>query len=231
MNPAHLRFKRLLVFLLVLTGPLVLFAQGPPSSEEMAQYSGVLAAAARGDAAQVEALMANGENPDVRDESGRTPLHVAAYGGHHEAMRVLVAAGADPNALDHARFDILTIAAMANDVHTLQVALGLGANPNHIVSRYEGTALIAAAHMGHVEVVRTLIRAGAPLDHVNNLGLTALIEAIVLGDGGPRHREIVKVLVEAGADVTLADPQGHTPLDLARSRGYQEMIVILQEAR
>jgi len=126
--------------------------------------------AARGDAAQIKALIAKGESPGVRDAYGRTPLHVAAYGGHHEAMRALVAAGADPNALEHDRYDIVTIAAVANDVPTLDVALALGASARNVTSRYDGTALIAAAHLGHVEVVRTLIRACAPLDHVNNLG-------------------------------------------------------------
>ena len=93
-----------------------------------------------------------------------------------------------------------------------------------------GTALIAAAHLGHVEVVRTLIRAGAPLDHVNNLGWTALIESIVLGDGGPRHTETLRALVEAGADVNLPDRDGRTPLALARGRGYGAMTRLLEQA-
>src|SRR5262249_57751525 len=93
---------------------------------------------------------------------------------------------ANPNALENDRYDIVTIAAVADDVPTLKVALELGCRAKNITSRYDGTALIAAAHLGHAEVVRTLIAAGAPLDHVNNLGWTAVIESIVLGDGGPR---------------------------------------------
>jgi ankyrin repeat protein len=189
-----------------------------------------LAAADSGDAAQIKELMAKGEKTDVRDSYGRTPLHVAAYGGHHEAMRALVAAGVNPNALESDRYDIVTIAAVANDVQTLKVALALGASTKNITSRYDGTALIAAAHLGHVEVVRLLIRSGAPLDHVNNLGWTALIECIVLGDGGPRHTDTLKALVEAGANVNLTDRNGQTPLSLARSRRYKEMVSILQRA-
>ena len=79
-------------------------------------------------------------------------------------------------------------------------------------------------------VVRELIRAGAPLDHVNNLGWTALIESIVLGDGGPRHVDTLRALVEAGANVNLADRGGTTPLALARGRGYREMVAILEHA-
>jgi hypothetical protein len=206
------------------------FAQVPPSPAERSGYTGLLAAAARGDAAQIKALIANGARPEVRDAYQRTPLHVAAYGGHHEAMRALVAAGADPNALEHDRYDIVTIAAVANDVPTLDVALALGASAKNVTSRYDGTALIAAAHLGHVEVVRRLIRAGAPLDHVNNLGWTAVIEAIVLGDGGPRHTETLRALVEAGANVNLADRNGKTPLALATARGYGAMVGLLKRA-
>jgi ankyrin repeat protein len=205
-------------------------AQVPPSSTEKAGYAGLLAAAARGDAAQIKALTAKGEKPDVRDAYARTPLHVAAYGGHHEAMRALIAAGANPNALEKDRYDIVTIAAVANDVPTLKLALASGASAKNVTSRYDGTALIAAAHLGHGEAVRTLIRAGAPLDYVNNLGWTALIESIVLGDGGARHTDTMRALVEAGANVSLADRNGQTPLALARSRRYGEMVNLLERA-
>jgi ankyrin repeat protein len=205
-------------------------AQVPPSAAERARYEGLHAAAARGDAAEIRRLLAQGAKPDPRDGRGRTPLHVAAYGRHHEAMRALVAAGADPNALEGDRYDVVTIAAVADDVPTLRLALGLGASARNITSRYDGTALIAAAHLGHAEVVRVLIRARAPLDHVNNLGWTALIESIVLGDGGARHTDTLRALVEAGANVNLADRNGRSPLALARGRGYKEMAQILERA-
>ena len=211
-------------------GIAVATAQVPPSSAEAAHYTGFLAAAARGDAAGIRALIAKGETPDVADGRGRTPLHVAAYGHHHDAMRALVAAGANPNTLENDRYDIVTIAAVANDVPTLTLALALGASAKNVTSRYDGTALIAAAHLGHAEVVRTLIRAGAPLDHVNNLGWTALIESIVLGDGGLRHTETLRALVEAGANPNLADRTGQTPLSLARARGYEPMVRLLLQA-
>jgi len=228
MDQTHRIIIGLAVFLMI-TGKIFLsFAQVPPSSAEISGYSGLLAAAARGDAAQIKTLLAKGAKPDVRDAYGRTPLHVATYGGHHEAMQSLVAGGANPNTIENDRYDIVTIAAVANDVSTLKVALSLGASAKNITSRWDGTALIAAAHLGHAEVVQTLIRAGAPLDHINNLGWTALIESIVLGDGGPRHTDTLRTLVEGGANVNLADRSGRTPLSLARSRDYREMVVILQ---
>ncbi|MCL4801092.1 MAG: ankyrin repeat domain-containing protein, partial [Burkholderiales bacterium] len=149
-------------------------AQVPPSAGELAAYSGLHAAAARGDAAGIARLVAGGADPNGRDAHRRTPLHVAAYRSRLDAMRALVKAGADPNALERDRYDLVTIAAVANDLPTLALALELGASPRNVTSRYDGTALIAAAHLGHHEVVRVLIRAGAPLDHVNNLGWTAL---------------------------------------------------------
>jgi ankyrin repeat protein len=145
-------------------------------------------------------------------------------------MRALVKAGADPNALERDRYDVVTIAAVADDVRTLETALAIGCSAKNVTSPYDGTALIAAAHLGHVGVVRTLIRAGAPLDHVNNLGWTAVIESIVLGDGGPRHVATLRALVEAGANVELRDRGGATPLALARARGYRDMVEVLEKA-
>lgn len=217
--------------LLLLVGCAALsHAQVPPPSAERSGYTGLLAAAASGDATQIARLISSGERTDIRDGHGRTPLHVAAFLGHHAAMRALAAAGANPNVLENDRYDIVTIAAVANDVETLRVALALGGSAKNITSRYDGTALIAAAHLGHAEVVRTLIRAGAPLDHVNNLGWTAVIESIVLGDGGARHTDTLRALVEAGANVNLADRSGQTPLTLARTRGYAAMVRILEVA-
>jgi uncharacterized protein len=223
---------RLTAALVLATGgaAAVATAQIPPSAEERAAYTGLFAAAARGDAAEIRALAASGQRPDARDAHGRTPLHVAAHGGHHEAMRALAAAGADPNALERDRYDMVTIAAVANDVPTLRVALALGTSARNVTSRYDGTALIAAAHLGHAEVVRVLIRAGAPLDHVNNLGWTALIEAIVLGDGGPRHQDTLAALIAAGADVNRPDRTGRSPLALAEGRGYTAMAARLRQA-
>ena len=205
-------------------------AQVAPAPSELAAYTGVFAAAAKGDTAAIAKLASTGANVNARDGRGRTPLHVAAFVKQRDAMKALVDAGADPNALDADRYDMVTIAAVADDTATLEAALKLGNRPTNVTSRYDGTALIAAAHLGHVEVVRILIKAGAPLDHVNNLGWTALIESIVLGDGGARHTATLDALVEAGANVNIADRQGLSPLHLAEGRGYRGMAEILKAA-
>lgn len=198
-------------------------AQEPPSSREASGYSGLPAAAYQGDTARLAALLASKPELEVRDARQRTPLHLATYARRHEAIRMLAAAGADLDALDYQRYDPVTIAAVANDEATLALLLRLGARPGNITSPYDGTALIAAAHLGHVGVVRQLIDAGAPLDHVNNLHWTALIEAIVLGDGGPKHAQVVCLLLAAGASTAIGDRNGNLPIALAKARGYAEM--------
>jgi ankyrin repeat protein len=208
----------------------VSIAQISPSAEDIAGYRGLHAAAARDDAAEISRLLAGGANPEARDGNGRTALHVAVFTAHEAAARALVAGGAQANALDGQRYDIVTIAAVRNDMAMLRLALTLGASPRNVTSPYQGTALIAAAHLGHDEVVRELIRAGAPLDHINNLGWTALLEAVILGDGGPRHVAVLRDLVRAGANPALADRQGVSALEHARKRGYTEMVAILDSA-
>ncbi|MDM0080274.1 ankyrin repeat domain-containing protein [Variovorax sp. J31P179] len=205
-------------------------AQVAPAAVEAQAYQGLHRAAWRGDLPQLKALIAGGADLEARDAMGRTPLHVTTYARQREAIGVLARAGARLDAFENDRYDAVTIAAVADDVPTLALLLSLGANPGQTTSRYDGTALIAAAHVGHDEVVRRLIAAGAPLDHVNNLHWTALIEAIVLGDGGPRHQRTLIALVDAGANLQLADRQGHTPLQLATARGYTAMVEKLRAA-
>jgi uncharacterized protein len=209
---------------------LPLAAQIPPSPAEIAAYRGLHAAAQRGDLMDIERLATARPALDARDAHGRTPLHVATYARQREAIKALLRAGADPGALDADRYDAVTIAAVADDEETLRVLLAQGASAKLVTSRYDGTALIAAAHLGHDGVVRQLIAAGAPLDHVNNLHWTALIEAVVLGDGKARHQGVVAALLAAGASTALADRDGKTPLQLAKSRGYAEIVRQLERA-
>jgi ankyrin repeat protein len=215
---------------LALAGIRPAAAQVPPSAAEAAAYTGLHAAAHRGDVQAIERL-ASRPALLARDASGRTPLHVAVFARQHAAVQALLAAGADTAALENGRYDAVTIAAVADDEQSLRLLLAAGASAKLVTSRYDGTALIAAAHLGHDGVVRQLIAAGAPLDHVNNLHWTALIEAVVLGDGGPRHQATVRALLDAGADVRLADREGRTPLQLARERGYTAMVGMLERAQ
>ena len=226
--PFTFKLAGLAVAFLLLAGPVA--GQTAPTPQEIAVYAGLHEAAAKGDLAEIEQLLKDGEKPNIQDSKSRTPLHVAVYLKQHAAARTLLKAGTDPNRLEIDRYDIVTIAAVANDLEMLKIALEGGASAKNITSRYDGTALIAAAHLGHTEAVKMLIAARAPLNHVNRLGWTALMEAIVLGHGGANHTATVRALVDAGADVNIPDRQGQTPLQHARRRGYTEMARILESA-
>jgi ankyrin repeat protein len=225
--------KSLAVLLLAASGALLAagsVAQTPPTERELRVYAGLHDAAARGDVGEIEQLIGEGEKPNLQDSRSRTPLHVAAYLRKHEAARALIRLGANPNALDAERYDILTIAAVNNDLEMVKIALDGGADPRAITSTYNSTALTAAAHRGHVEIVQALIAAKAALNHVNNLGYTALLEAVVLGNGGNNYTSIVEALTKAGADINVPDRQGATALRHARNRGYSQIARILENA-
>jgi len=220
--------RALLSLLLPLAGAAA--AQTAPRADEVARFGPLHAAAHKGDVAALKRLLAAGADVNARDGHGRTPLHVATFARQHAVIRALARAGADLNALENDRYDAVTIASVADDEATLRLLLSLGASARQVTSRYDGTALIAAAHLGHDGVVRQLIAAGAPLDHVNNLHWTAAIEAVVLGDGGPAHQETLAALVKAGANLQLTDRHGQTPLQLAKARGYTAMVRMLEAA-
>lgn len=202
-------------------------AQTVPTPDEIARLPALHRAAYANQAGRIPALVAGTSSVNDRAHLARTPAHYAAFGSADEALKVLATAGADLNLLDAELYDVITIAAVVNDPELVTLAIQLGNRADLITSIYDGTALIAAAHLGHAEVVRRLIAGGAPLDHVNNLGWTALIEAVVLGDGGPDHQATAQALLEAGADASIGDRQGITPLEHARMRGYAEMTALI----
>lgn len=204
-----------------------MLAQTAPTASEIEGFSPLFNAAHQGDAGDIKKAISDGASLLEQDPKGRLATHIAGFASNEDALRALADAGADMNALEHQRYDVVTIASVANDPEMVQEAIALGNRADLITSIYDGTALIAAAHLGHYEVVDILIKAGAPLDHVNNLGWTALMEAVVLGDGGPDHVQTASLLVEAGADRSIPDRDGVTPLEHARRRGFSKMVTLL----
>ncbi len=81
-----------------------------------------------------------------------------------------------------------------------------------------------------METVRLLVASGIDLNHVNRLGWTALLEAVILGDGSPRYVQIVELLLRHGADPNLADAQGASPLQHARQRGQTAVAELLRRS-
>ncbi len=164
------------------------------------------------------------------DRDGRTPLLIATRANDVEAARALITAGADVNAKDRIGDTPFLYAGAEGRLEILRLILATGRANLGDTNRYGGTALIPAAHHGHPEVVRELLKTKIAVDHVNRLGWTALLETIILSDGGPIHQDIMAQLIAAGADVNLADGEGVSPLTHARQRGYAEMVRMLEKA-
>lgn len=175
-----------------------------------------------GDAARVRSAIAAGAALETRDAAKRTPLLVATRANQVEIARLLIAAGADVNASDNIRDTPLLYAGAEGRNEILRLILATGKADLKKTNRYGGIALIPAAEKGHPETVRMLLAAGSDVDHVNDLGWTALLEAVILSNGGPVHQEIVGLLVDAGAS-NIPDKDGVTPLQHARQRGFTAM--------
>lgn len=186
----------------------------------------LLAAASAGDPTRVRAALAAGADTETRDERRRTPLLLAAANDHVEVARMLVEAGADPDAHDDQHDTPWLVTGVTGSVAMLEVLLP--AKPDlTIVNRYGGISVIPASERGHVDYVRRVVHTGIDVNHVNNLGWTALLECVILGDGSRPYQQIAEILVAAGARVQQPDRDGVDALEHARQRGYAEIVAIL----
>ncbi|EHU2111735.1 ankyrin repeat domain-containing protein [Acinetobacter baumannii] len=183
-------------------------------------------AAANDDIQLIKHILSQKTLINARDETGSTALMVATRANNIHAAHMLIEAGADVNAKDNIQDSPYLYAGAQGYLKILRMTLMHGADLKS-TNRYGGTALIPAAERGHVETVRTLIAAGINVNHVNNLGWTALLEAIILGNGKSNYQQIVALLLKAGANPNLADKDGITPLQHARTRGYREIEKLL----
>ena len=190
----------------------------------------LLRAAREGDADTAALALRAGADIEIRDERDRTPLLLAVTSDRLAVARLLVHLGADPDAVDDQEDTPWLVTGVTGSVRMLEVLLP--ARPDLTLrNRYGGVSVIPAAERGHVDYVRRVVRTGIDVDHVNDLGWTALLEAVILGDGGRRHRQIVRILLDAGADPAIADRDGVTALEHARRRGYDEIARVLRGAR
>ncbi len=192
----------------------------------------LIRASGRGDTDRVAVLLARGASVRARDDKGRTALVAAAFGNHLAAAGLLVAAGADVNRQDHSRQSAYLVATseVGDDPRMLELMLAHGADVRSLDS-FDGTGLIRAADRGNVRIVRRLLRTDVRVDHVNNLGWTALLEAVLLGDGSRRYVRTVEALVEAGADVDKPSRRdGMRPLQHAQRRGFTRVAEVLRAA-
>ncbi len=188
----------------------------------------LLAAALAGDAEGVAAAARDGADLETRDADDRTALLIAATEDHVDVAKVLVELGADPNALDNRHDTPWLVTGVTGSVAMLEALIP--ANPDMTIrNRYGGISVIPACERGHVEYVRRVVQTDTDVNHVNDLGWTALLEAVILGDGSDPYQEIVRILLAAGADPSIADNDGVTALEHAVAMGQSEVAAILRD--
>lgn len=139
-------------------------APGPESERDRMAWA-LMDAAIRGEAAEVERLLAAGADATVWPHSGRTPLHNAAAFGHDRVVAILLIAGADA--------DATTLISVPS-----QTALISDVTPLHLAASY-----------GQAAVVEELLAAGADVHARRGDGTTALELAEENG-----HDEVIELL-------------------------------------
>lgn len=182
-----------------------------------------------GDADAAQRAIQDGADVEARGANSATPVIVATKKNDVDMARVLIDAGADVNAKDGIQDSAFLYAGAEGLDEVLELTIDAGADVRS-TNRYGGTALIPASEHGHVSTVGILIAAGVPLDHVNDLGWTAVHEAVILGDGGPDQVETVRLLLEAGADPSIPENGGLTARQLARQKGFDDIVAVIDAA-
>ena len=227
LTKSRILFAVLLSLLIIACQPSTTDEQNTQSLNETEVNMNLIQAARQGDTEAVSRILEQGADVHFADERGVTALIAAAYANEVEVAQLLIEAGADVNVQDETQQSAYLIPTADGYLEFLQLTLANGADV-HSLDSFNGTGLIRAADRGHVEIIEELLKTDINIDHVNRLGWTALLEAIILGDGGERHTEVVRLLVEAGADIHLADSNGVTPLQHAQQRGFEAIIQILE---
>lgn len=186
----------------------------------------LLEAAASGDADAAALALRAGAAVEARNGSGQTPLLIASAADNTEVARLLVAMGADPDAVDDRSDTPWLVTGVTGSVEMLEILMP--ADPDlTLTNRFGGLSPIPASERGHVDYLRRVVQTDVDINHVNNLGWTALLEAVILGDGSARYVECVEILLAAGADPSIADADGVTARQHAERSGYEEVAALL----
>lgn len=191
--------------------------------------SDLIAAVEAGDRARVEALIRDKASLEARDAQGRTALLIAVDRNQVEIARALMAAGASINSQAKNLDTPWLLAGAQGRTEIIRDMIPLGPDLS-IRNRFGGNALIPACERAHIETIKLLLTTKIPIDHVNNLGWTCLLEIVILGDGGPKHVEATKLVLAAGANPNLADKNGVTPLAHAHAKNQTEVARLIEAA-
>ena len=189
-----------------------------------------LLAAQQGDLNALKACLENGVDINCTNRQGRTAITLASLNKHYEAVSFLISAGADIDKQDETCFNPFLLSCLNNDLTLLRIVLPAKPDLTRL-TRFGGVGITPASEKGHVEIVRELLtKTEINFNHTNFVGWTPLLEAIVLNDGGEKQQEIVKLLLDHGANPHMTDKYGKTPLELAREKGYDAIAQLLVNA-
>ncbi|WP_169787519.1 ankyrin repeat domain-containing protein [Peribacillus butanolivorans] len=187
----------------------------------------LIQAAERKETETIRRLIEEGADINAQDSEGRTATMIATYNNNVETAKILITAGADVNIQDDMKNNPFLYAGAEGYLEILKLTINAGTDPT-ITNRYGGTALIPASEHGYVNVIKELLtNTDIDINHVNNLGWTALLEAIILSNGDEKQQQTVQLLIDHGADVNIADHNNVTPLQHAREKGFKEIEQIL----
>lgn len=195
----------------------VVFAAPSPAQVDCANWN-TEAFFKAAEASDVTRCLQAGAGLEVRDESGRTPLRLAALVGNVEAVTALANAGADPNVQSSFGTPLFELASDGT-VEIVKALLEAGADPNAPiqlggVGQFASILNSFAAWNKDPETVRALLEAGADPNAPNpSGGTTPLHTAAARGTA-----EVIALLLEAGADPNALDGNRKTPWDRARDR-------------
>jgi palmitoyltransferase len=160
------------------------------------------------------------------DKDGRSPLHVAALGGHKDIVTELLERGADINIVNHNRFTPLHWAVVAGYISTVHFLISKGADIN--MRDIKGRNILhLAAENDHLDIVYYLIEIQKMV--VDDLDIddhTPLTWAAYKGS-----KSVVNFLLNRGANPNLQDKKGYTPLHWAAKSGHSETVVVFIENR
>lgn len=190
----------------------------------------IIDAVETGNVTKVENELKKGVDVNTTNKNKQSLLLIATHRNDVRMAELLVRYRANVNQQDQILDSPFLYAGAAGHLELIKLFLANGARFD-VFNRYNGTALIPACERGHIEVVRTLANTkGFPIDHINRLGWTGLLEAVILGNGSKTYVQIVEILIDAGADVGIADKDGLTPLQHAKSRGFTQIAELLAKA-
>ncbi len=217
-----------LVLLVIISALSVQCKSMDTTNQDNIAQNSIIEAVSKGQVNALKELLDKGANANQKDKDSKSLLLIATEKKDLAMAKLLLQYGANVNQQDNILNSPFLYAGASGYTELVKLYLDHGADFK-IFNRYNGTALIPACERGHVETVKLLANTkGFPIDHINRLGWTALLEAIILGDGSQKYVDIVQILLDANSDKNIADNEGVTPLQHARKRGFHKIATILE---